>query len=48
MSLHLNFIKLPDAIPFKTVCLFLEGSFVDRAEKVLTFGNPGSGKTHLL
>ena len=26
----------------------LEGSFVDRHENVLAFGNPGSGKTHLL
>jgi DNA replication protein DnaC len=26
----------------------LEGSFVERNENVLAFGNPGSGKTHLL
>jgi DNA replication protein DnaC len=26
----------------------LEGSFVERCENVLAFGNPGSGKTHLL
>ena len=26
----------------------VEGSFVDRRENVLAFGNPGSGKTHLL
>jgi DNA replication protein DnaC len=26
----------------------LEGSFVERSENVLSFGNPGSGKTHLL
>lgn len=26
----------------------LEGSFLDRCENVLVFGNPGSGKTHLL
>ena len=26
----------------------LEGVFVDHAENVLAFGNPGSGKTHLL
>ena len=26
----------------------LEGSFVDRSENILAFGNPGSGKTHLL
>lgn len=28
--------------------VLLSGSFVDRAENVLAFGNPGSGKTHLL
>ena len=28
--------------------VLLEGSFLDRAENVLAFGNPGSGKTHLL
>jgi DNA replication protein DnaC len=26
----------------------LEGEFLDRAENVLVFGNPGSGKTHLV
>ena len=26
----------------------LEGSFLDRCENVLVFGQPGSGKTHLL
>jgi len=26
----------------------LEGSFLSRAENILAFGNPGSGKTHLL
>ena len=26
----------------------LEGEFLDRRENVLAFGNPGSGKTHLL
>jgi DNA replication protein DnaC len=26
----------------------LERYFVQRSENVLTFGNPGSGKTHLL
>ena len=30
------------------VSMLLEGSFVDRTENVLAFGNPGSGKTHLL
>ena len=28
--------------------VLLEGGFVDRRENVLAFGNPGSGKTHLL
>jgi DNA replication protein DnaC len=28
--------------------VLLEGMFVDHAENVLAFGNPGSGKTHLL
>jgi DNA replication protein DnaC len=26
----------------------IEGSFVERSENLLAFGNPGSGKTHLL
>lgn len=26
----------------------LEGTFIDRCENILAFGNPGSGKTHLL
>ncbi|NIQ12774.1 MAG: ATP-binding protein, partial [Gammaproteobacteria bacterium] len=30
------------------VKILLEGSFVDRTENLLAFGNPGSGKTHLL
>jgi len=28
--------------------VLLDGSFLDRAENILAFGNPGSGKTHLL
>ena len=28
--------------------VLLDGSFLDRRENVLAFGNPGSGKTHLL
>ena len=28
--------------------MLLEGSFVERAENVLVFGNLGSGKTHIL
>ena len=30
------------------VATLLEGDFLDRCENVLAFGNPGSGKTHLL
>ena len=30
------------------VKILMEGSFVDRSENLLAFGNPGSGKTHLL
>lgn len=29
------------------VDMLLDGSFLDRSENVLLFGNPGSGKTHL-
>jgi DNA replication protein DnaC len=28
--------------------VLLDGSFLDRTENILAFGNPGSGKTHLL
>lgn len=30
------------------VATLLEGDFLDRSENILAFGNPGSGKTHLL
>lgn len=33
------------AVQFQTL---LDGGFLDRKENVLAFGNPGSGKTHLL
>lgn len=39
--------RLPDRIN-RHVEVLLDGSFLDRAENVLAFGNPGSGKTHLL
>lgn len=39
--------RLPDKVQ-KQVKILLDGSFLDRAENVLAFGNPGSGKTHLL
>lgn len=38
-------------LPVKTarqVKALLDGAFLDRRENVLAFGNPGSGKTHLL
>jgi DNA replication protein DnaC len=38
-------------LPAKTRAAFnalRDGSFLDRAENVLAFGNPGTGKTHLL
>ena len=38
-------------LPLKVSALvdhLLDGSFLDRNENVLAFGNPGSGKTHLL
>ncbi len=39
--------RLPGAVDLKLNAL-LDGSFLQRAENVLAFGNPGSGKTHLL
>ena len=39
--------RLPVKIA-QQVQVLLDGSFVDRQENVLAFGNPGSGKTHLL
>jgi len=35
-------------IPRSLVRTLSEGEFLDRAENVLAFGNPGTGKTHLL
>jgi DNA replication protein DnaC len=32
----------------RQVKALLDGAFLDRKENVLSFGNPGSGKTHLL
>lgn len=32
----------------RQVTMLVEGEFLDRAENVLVFGKPGSGKTHLL
>jgi len=39
--------RLPRKIDL-TLSALVEGSFLDRRENVLAFGNPGSGKTHLL
>jgi DNA replication protein DnaC len=39
--------RLPRKVA-QQVEVLLDGSFLDRTENVLAFGNPGSGKTHLL
>jgi DNA replication protein DnaC len=39
--------RLPQKVDAHIATL-LDGSFVDRCENLLVFGNPGSGKTHLL
>jgi DNA replication protein DnaC len=39
--------RLPGAVDLKVNAL-LDGAFLQRTENVLAFGNPGSGKTHLL
>ena len=39
--------RLPRKLALQTKVL-CDGSFLDRKENVLAFGNPGSGKTHLL
>jgi DNA replication protein DnaC len=44
-SFELN--RLPLSVR-QQVKILLDGSFVDRRENLLAFGNPGSGKTHLL
>ena len=36
------------SLPRALVRSLAEGEFLDRAENVLVFGNPGTGKTHLL
>jgi DNA replication protein DnaC len=43
----LDLKRLPTGIA-RQVRTLAEGSFLDRAENVLVFGQPGSGKTHLL
>jgi DNA replication protein DnaC len=44
---NFNLKRLPAKVAMVTKTL-LEGEFLDRRENVLAFGNPGSGKTHLL
>jgi DNA replication protein DnaC len=44
---NFNLKRLPPKVAIVTKTL-LEGEFLDRRENVLAFGNPGSGKTHLL
>ena len=39
--------RLPRAVDAQ-LSILLDGSFLDRRDNVLVFGNPGSGKTHLL
>ena len=39
--------RLPQKID-QQVAVLLDGSFLSRSENILAFGNPGSGKTHLL
>ena len=39
--------RLPEKVN-RLVSVLLQGDFTDRCENVLAFGNPGSGKTHLL
>ena len=40
-------IRLPEKLRV-LLNILLEGSFVDRCEKILAFGNPGSGETRQL
>lgn len=44
---HFDLNRLPGKAR-QQLAVLREGSFVDRRENVLAFGNPGSGKTHLL
>ncbi len=43
----LDLKRLPAKV-VQQVRALLDGTFADRCENVLTFGNPGSGKTHVL
>jgi DNA replication protein DnaC len=44
---NFNLKRLPPKVAILTKSL-VEGGVLDRRENVLAFGNPGSGKTHLL
>jgi len=44
---NLDRTRFPDMIN-RHIDVLLDGSFLDRCENVLAFGNPGSGKTHLV
>jgi len=44
---HFDLARVP-TVPRSLVRTLSEGEFLDRAENVLVFGNPGTGKTHLL
>jgi DNA replication protein DnaC len=44
---NFNLKRLPPKVALLTKSL-IEGEVLDRRENVLAFGNPGSGKTHLL
>ena len=39
--------RLPQSVN-RQLSALIEGDFLDRAENLLVFGNPGSGKTHLV
>jgi len=39
--------RLPDSVD-RQLSYLVEGDFLERRENVLVFGNPGSGKTHLV
>ena len=39
--------RLPQSVD-RQLSVLVEGDFLDRAESLLVFGNPGSGKTHLV
>lgn len=47
MMQHFDRSRLPHSIQMQLHTL-TDGSFIKRRENILAFGNPGSGKTHLL